>query len=509
MPDDANVAGLMDPQLRRGHLLGERLTPATAFTPLVERVRLLSGDGDVIRVNPDEPLTRMLAASRHLFQSQVVHDFSYNLQRLWHEAERLDPRHDVFGDARIRAHLRHLDAIRHFFLDNDQWSSSRIELACWNAFHQFYCEALALADRLWHYEAGRRPRRVAEKKLKRHERPGASSYNPAQALVNLVEQAIPNAFHAEPLRGLWPIFIYQGIRSLLPWPPWRSMEYLQRAHRILTAGTLANYGAPGSPVVERIDCIDLLNDPHFFDPGTRRTRQNIIFALSHRHSLFDLALMADVFGHIKIASWSNIQYFPKSAATDPLIVTVNPGETRRLERTLARTADLVIHQRFPITSYVDGGTPYLPYGQQMRVKPGIRLMVDYLAAQSRGTARRTYIVPVTYDDTVTFVRGLDSRITLTLHRPICADDIAAAPRRPDRKSINRGDPLLTYLEAHFLAHTGQVRHGWQTPCVIDTVRRTRARFDRDLSLRGRLRRPFHASIFDLCHADELIEHVHE
>ncbi len=467
-----------------------------------------AADGRPI-VQSDERLEGLLVAYRRQFQEQVLHDFDYNIQELRRWAEEVHPTTAVLDDARIQDGFSQLNTTRRFFFDNDQWSSSRIELACWNAFHQFYCDALALADRLWQYEAGRRPRCVSEKKLKRRERPGASSYDPAQALVNLVEQAIPNVFHAKPLRGLWPILVYQGIRSLLPWPPWRSLGYLQRAHRMLTAGTLANYAAPGSPAVERIDRIDLLNDPHFFDPVTRRTRQNIIFALSHRHSFLDLALSFEAFPGLKFASWSNIQYFPKSAATDPFIVTVNPGETRRLERTLARTADLVIHQRLPITSYVDGGTPYLPYGQQMRVKPGIRLMVDYLAAQSRGTPRRTYIVPVTYDDTVTFVGGLDARITLTVHRPICADDIAAAPRRPDRKSINRGDALLTHLEAHFLANTGQVRHGWQTPCVIDTVRRARARFARDPSLRGRLRKPFHASIFDLCRTDELIEHVHK
>ena len=84
---------------------------------------------------------------------------------------------------------------------------------------------------------------------------------------------------------------------------------------------------PGSPVVERIDSIGLLNDPHFFDPVTRHTRQNIIFALSHRHSFLDLALSFEAFPGLDFASWSNIQYFPKSAATDPFIVTVNPGET--------------------------------------------------------------------------------------------------------------------------------------------------------------------------------------
>lgn len=507
MREPTDGTGLIDPELLQAERLGERLTPATAFTPLVERVRQVQGEGGAIRVRPDEPLTRMLAASRHLFQSQVVHDFGYNLQRLWHEAERLDAQHDVFGDSRIRGHFTHLDAMRRFFLDNDPWSSSRIELACWNGFHQFYCDALALADRLWQYEAGRHPRRGAENKLKRRERAGASSYDPGQALVNLVEQAIPNVFHTKPLRGLWPILFYQGIRSVLPWPPWRSLGYLERAHRMLTAGTLANYSASGSSVVERIDRSDLLNDPYFFDPVTRRTRQNIIFALSHRHSFLDLALSFEAFPGLEFASWSNIQYFPKSAATDPFIVTVNPGESRRLERTLTRTADLVVHQRIPIASYVDGGTPYLPYGQQMRVKPGIRLMVDYLAEQSRGTARRTYIVPVSYDDTVTFIHGRDARITVTLHRPICTDDIAPAPGRADRRSLNRGDPLLIYLEAFFLAHTGQARHGWQTPCAIGTVRRAQTRSARDHSLRGRLRKAFHASIFDLCRGDEWIEHV--
>ena len=489
---------LSDQQLQREPALTPRHTPPSTFAPLVERVRAAQRDDGSVVVEQDDELARLLGSYRQRFTEQVIHDFGYNLQQLQEWAQRLDPGHRTLNDAQIRAGFEHLTTLRQFFIDNDQWSTSRVELACWNAFHQFYCDALATADRLMKCEAGRL-KLASREKPHRHERPGASSYAPAQALVNLIEQAIPNVFCTKPIRSLLPIVVYQGIRTLLPWPRWRVLEYLQRAHRMLTGGILANYSVQSKRVVQRIDLHDLLNDPYYFDPASRRTRHNIIVALSHRHSFLDLALTFDALPNTKFASWSNIQYFPKSAETDPFIVSVKPGETRRMERTLSRTADLVIHRRYPMTSYVDGGAPYLPYGQQMRIKPGIRLMVDYVATQSKGTRRKTFIVPVTYDDTVSFVRGQDPRIKLTLHRPICADKIAPAPRRPDRRSVNRGDALLIYLEALFLTNTGQVRHGWRTPRVIEKVRQAQASPARDPSARGRIRRRLHASIFDLCH----------
>ena len=414
---ETEVTSLSDQQLQREPTLTPRHTPPSAFAPLVERLRGAERDDGSVVVEQDDGLADALGDCRGQFQEQVVNDFGFNQQRLWEWATELDAKHDTLRDAYITAGFKQLTASRRFFLDNDQWSTSRIEQACWDAFHQFYCDALAIGDRLLKYETGRRCRRAPEDRLRRHERPGAASYCTGQALVNIVEQGLPNVFYLRRVRGLLPILVYQGVRTLLPRPPWRSLEYLDKAHHMLTAGTLRSYAAGMRKVVERTDVAPMLDDSYFFDPATRLTRHNIIIALSHRHSFFDLALMADVFRHIKIASWSNIQYFPKSAATDPFIVTVNPGKTRRLDRALARTADLVIQQRLPITSYVDGGAPYLPYGQQMRIKPGIRLMVDYLAEKSKGTPRKTYVVPVSYDDTCSFIRGQDPQIRLTIHRP--------------------------------------------------------------------------------------------
>jgi len=92
--------------------------------------------------------------------------------------------------------------------------------------------------------------------------------------------------------------------------------------------------------------------------------------------------------------------------------------------------------------------------------------------------------------------GLDARIRVTFHKPICLSDIPAAPRKR-RQAINHGDPLVNYLEAFFLSNTGQVRHGWRTPRVIETVRRVAEQLEGDRTVRGWLRKKFHASMFDL------------
>jgi len=94
--------------------------------------------------------------------------------------------------------------------------------------------------------------------------------------------------------------------------------------------------------------------------------------------------------------------------------------------------------------------------------------------------------------------GLDSRIRVTFHTPICLTDIPAAPRKRRRQAINHGDPLVNYLEAFFLCNTGQVRHGWRTPRVIESVRRVAEQLDGDRTVRGWFRKQFHASMFDLC-----------
>ncbi len=171
-----------------------------------------------------------------------------------------------------------------------------------------------------------------------------------------------------------------------------------------------------------------------------------------------------------------------------------------MDRVLAKSLDILSHQRIPLVIIVDGTIPYPCYGQQMRIKRGIRLLVEYLRTRSKGSGRQTYVVPFSLDDPVAFIRGLDSGIRATFHRPIRSNDIASAPAQPDSRQVNWGDPLLNHLECLFLANTGQVRHGWRTPSVIDTVTRARETLSTDPSLRGRVRRRFHPSLCDLSRA---------
>ena len=178
------------------------------------------------------------------------------------------------------------------------------------------------------------------------------------------------------------------------------------------------------------------------------------------------------------------------------MVIVGSMGRQRMAAVLDKSADLMMHTRIPVAIVVDGGGAYLPYGQQMHLKRGIRVLVDHMNAVTQGSKRRTYIVPLSFDDPNSLIAGLDSRVRLTFHRPICTDDIA--PSRADRQAILRGDPLLVYLEAFFLANTGQVRHGWHTPNVVDTVRQFDRRPRSGSTIRGWLRRQFHASMFDLC-----------
>ncbi len=412
----------------------------------------------------------------------------------------MPPSQGVLDDAQIQDGFRQLGSVRRFFAQNDQWAG-HMELACFGAFQQFYCDALALGDRLFRYHRGPRPRRRTAKRLKRQRvSEGASSYRLAQAVVNAAEMAFPNVFRMRPLHSLLPAAWYSGSRAMLPWLAFRWPVFLRKLHHLLTSGIISSLVELSGSVVECCGKDDLLSE--FYNPVTGRTRHNLIIALSHRHSMLDLPIGAEALVGIDHAMWVNELYYPQSAASDPRLVVVCSTRRRRMEPVVRKSADLMMNSGIPVAIVVDGGGGYLPYGQQMPIKRGIRFLVDHMNLVTKGSKRRTFIVPLSLNDPIGLIAGLDSKVRLTFHRPICTDDIAPAPSRPDRKAIHRGDPLLVRLEAHFLANTAQVRHGWRTPNVVDTVRQIGQRTRRDTAIRGWLRRQFHASMFDLCRAHQ-------
>lgn len=501
---------LIDSALIDGPPLTPRFTDPSAFEPIVEHVRsCVPKDGRVI-IEPDQRRDYLLADYRARFSEQVVHDLSYNLQHLWTWANRLDSNRTrsraVLRDTQVRDGFRRLNVLRRFLIDSDAWSSNRAELECGLAFQQFYFDSLALGDCLWQVEHGTRMRRSGAQKLRRTEIPGAASYGFFQALMNAVEIGIPDILSIRPLRALLPAALYQGTRYALPWPRFRYAKWLSKVRYISVSGALASINSPGGAVVVRHGVDEFYADPDFFDQASGRTKHDIIVVFAHRHPTFDMAVLAETLDGKSHGVWGNVRYFPKSATHDPHVVVVEQAGKKPMADFLDKSVDILSHHRLPLVISVDGTIPYLCYGQQMRIKRGIRLLADYLKAQTVGSGRRTYIVPASFDDAVSFVRGLDSNIRVTFHQPICAQDIAPLPSPPDSSQVNWGDPLLNHLECLFLANSGQIRHGWRTPSVIDTVRRRHEKLSRDRTLRGWIRSCFHPSLFDLSREQDHLGH---
>ncbi len=496
---------LIDPQLTDGDVLSTRGVPPGDFAPLAVHLSAARKNGAII-VKRDERRDRWLADYRRRFTEQVIHDLSYNLQRLWHWAMTLDSsatNPNALVDAQVQDGFRHLNDLRHSFMNHDAWSSNRGEIECFNVIQQFYCDALALGDRLLKLEHGRRLRRRRREKLRRRQLfECAAAYNLPQAVLNGLEQALPNVLHLRPLRSTLPAAFYTFTRGLLPWPTYRWQTAAGKLRRMVTSGALASLADRAGRIVQLRGRDELLANDLLFERRTGKTLHNIVLLISHRHSMLDMPILVDVLHGIDYGMWVNQLYFPKSAARDPCLVLVKPRDRRALSATLEKSAHIIINQRLPLVIAVDGGGPYLMYGQQMRAKRGIRLLIDYLNNKSRSTKRRTCVVPVSFDDTASFVMGLDRTIKVTFHQPICAQDIADPPQPPNPKLINFGDPLLNYLESLFLANTGQVRHGWRTPSVIDTVRRTRETYSSDHTIRGWIRSRFQPSLYDLSRATE-------
>ena len=477
--------------------LSPRSVPASTFSEIVEHMSsCVAADGRPI-VQSDERLEGLLFSYRRQFQEQVLHDFDYNIQELRRWAEEVHPTTAVLDDARIQDGFAQLDTLRRFFVDNDQWSN-RMELPCWLAFQQFYCDALSLGDRLLRFQKGQRLRATPTRRLKRREMmEGASAYGFAQAAANALDKNMPNIFSLRPLRGPLPVALYIGLTTALPPLRFHWRTLLSRAHYLLSSGALGSMAERSGPVVEMHGLEELFNNDEFFDLRTRKTRHNLIVAMSHRHSTVDLPIYAAAFRGIDNAIWANELYYPKSASRNSRMIMVSAARLRRLKVALQRSADLMMHERIPVGIVADGGGPYSLYGQQMYVKRGIRQIVDHMKEAAAGSKRKTFLVPMTLDDPATFLMGLDSRIRVTFHTPISLSDIPAAPRKR-RQAINHGDPLVNYLEGFFLSNTGQVRHGWRTPRVVETVRQLAERLDADRTLRGWLRKQVHASMFDLC-----------
>ncbi len=483
------LRGLVDRALLEGPDLAPQATPADTLGPFAAYRQSHGGVPLVADLQRDA----LLADYRRRFDHQVHHDLDYTTQQLarWigHLEHRL-PQRRILRDGRVYDGLVRLDQSRRFLKTHDAWSNRRLEIACWAAIQQFYCDALALGQRLQRGERGRL-RRLPRSAVRRWQpAESAAAWTLPQALMNLLEQTLPNGLHLSPLRGMWPSLAYVVSRSLLPGLSYRWSEALERLRALVSCGTLNAYAA-GGPVLE------VRGREALFEGGRLRgdVRHPVILAFPHRHAVLDLAILAEALKGIETAWWLNAAYFPQSASVDPRLVLIRAGDPAAVQAVLRQSTDLLA-QGIPLVISVDGCAPYLMYGQQMRLKRGLRLLVDRLA-RGGPLLQRCALVPVTLDDPDALIRGLEPRVRVTFHPPIRLGDIPPPPDPPAATQVNFGDPLLNHLEAFFLSHSAQSRYGWWTPRVIETVQVCAARSAAGRSIGDRLEGMFHPSLFDL------------
>lgn len=451
--------------------LAPRITPPGTFTPLLQ---IAARADSRPHIDADPERDTLLVEYRRCFREQFLHDVAYNLATLeqWHEQS-------ATAHCTAPPGLVQLRRLAHTMRHTDPWASTRQEMQHEGAAQEFYCTALSLANVLLRAEQGGAYR--------------AAQTVPslAQRILNEVERAVPGPLTAGPLNGLLPVFWYHASRRIIPGLPYHRAAFFNHVHKIVSHGVLRRLTPGEGPVVQRHDPAGVLSGPEFFDPRTGGTRHNIILAFSHRHPTYDLPILAETLQGVPFGLWATGLHFPPAAQRDPQFVLVYPGAKESLNAPLARSVAILEHARLPLVIAVDGIPPNLLYGQQARIKRGIRVLTDHLqTGASRG--RKTFIVPVSLDDTVTFIHGRETTVHATFHPPICADDISPAPVPPRPDQLNWADPLLSHLESLFLTRTGQMRHGWRTPCVAQAVRAVHA------ARRNRLQQVFAPSLLDLC-----------
>jgi hypothetical protein len=455
--ETVTVTSLIDDDLANA----PELPPKSAAADVFKRVGDDLADGPVTNTTRDAHLARC----RQSFDGQLRHDTDYTMQQLWLSA------HVTAGaldDAVVSALFSELQYNRSTLNTLSGWASNDSEQRCWSAAQQFYCDGLALADRLWRIAAGvdvaansgKAPRR-------RNIGESAMAFTQGQALRNALDQALPGILQRPLRRDLLPLALYTLRCHILPWPHYRWNRFLQRSERAL-AGPAKHASQLGCDSVV-VRGRDALFEKHgLFEPGSQRTRHNVIMALSHRHSTLDLALLPRALGGLETAVWTNARYYPRSAQRDENVIFVQPTGSAKASRMISRSLAIMSEAQRCLLIFADGGAPYLMYGQPMRVKRGIRTLVD--AARVAGnSSRRTFIVPVTLDDTAFLVQGAEEHVTITFHDPIDID--AIGDFEPDAQHINHGDPLLNYLECLFVANSGLTRHGLTTPQVLEATRR--------------------------------------
>ena len=406
--------------------------------------------------------------------------------------------------------LARIDQSANCITQMDPYVDGETELKWWLALTQLHLDGLLLADRLLRARPGERLGRWRLPR-QRFEFLGFSGFGGGQSLVTALETAVPDVFRVNPFDTYMPLLLHLLAHHVFAGKRFSFVEAFATTFGwIHRSGFGKLRGLAGDTV--RFDGLEHLHNAELFDPATRRTRHNVIIAASHRMGYLDWPLFFSPLRRLRLGVWVNNAFFgpgvARKIARDRYSVPVSGSHTPPLEVSLAHTADLMIHAQVPVFIMVDGRQPSLFYGQQMRVKRGVRLAVNEAIRRSRGSGRRTYVLPLSLNDPVAFVQGRRDVIRVTFHPPVLVESVVelerperrrgtgapqAEPGAAERVGQPLADPLLNHLEALYLLNTAHAEQGLPCPRIVAAAERRL----RNLRREPLLKRLFHTSLADL------------
>ena len=476
----------------------------TSLTSLCARLRATLApylDGTAPTPIASERRDALLVEARSAYDRQLRHDLDYNIFTLSRYASSVSNRiqRDVRRIPVIGDLLRRLEQSRRFLRVTDAWSGSRVEEACWLATQQFYCDGLELADRLIDVDHGRSvrhwPRPDAFGDLRRRNLLGITAYSWPTAAGRAVDVLAPNFWQMRFFTTLFPTIWRVLYHMAVPWGGaswaqferstlgWLGRDGFRRLRGGGQRGDIRFYGA------RRV-----IDDPQLFDRRTNRLRHNVIFCGSHRTGFLDFPFFAHLLRDVPHAVWANNSFYgpgmARKLARDPATICVRGQGKLPIFDAIDRTIDVMKRHGLALFIIADGSQPNMMYGNQVRIKRGIRLLADESVRQCAASGRRTFVVPMSFDDPLGYLCGLDDGVDVTMHRPIeivSPSTDQSRSSRFDEAVINGGDCLLNQLEALFMCHSLAARHGFDTPRVLETARRRHRQAVATARSPGRLR----------------------
>ena len=319
-----------------------------------------------------------------------------------------------------------------------------------------------------------------------------------QAYKNVLDLIVPCPFEADLARTMLPGVMFECSHYVNPWKAMRYAEFEDCVLGWTRRGGFQRLRSGSNPAVRIAGLQRLVGNRNLFDPETGRTRANVIITAAHRLGFLDIPLVVEVIRGFRHGLWVNTAAYGAGIARkfsqDALVVPVRGEGSLSATAAIRATRDLLTVAKVPVVIIADGSQPHLFYGHQLRLKPGVRVAADTAIRASVESGRKTFIVPITLNDPVAFIRGQRDEILVTVHEPLAVD---ASHTRGHGTSPGGGDDLLNHLEVLFLLNTAHVEYGLASPRVVRTVVNRRRRLARQGGVRAWIEARFHASIGDL------------